>query len=235
MNNTAMTNQAMPPMELRTHPVGNAQMNAYALICPQTNISVLIDPGAEPEELTKLIAGTKPAAILITHTHGDHVGALETMRQQLQVPVYSAGEPHANDLKFHTDRLLQAGDEFSVGAYTLRVYAGGTKIYDCTTSAFGAAAARRAMSFLLHFVNRGTAATNRLFGQGGVGGNVAPTTGIATINDSSLGAITTAQPFASDLQTVDTSANWIFKVTMQLSVSEVNYGARVSSVLLEVL
>ena len=122
MNNTAMSNQAMPPMELRTHPVGNAQMNAYALICPQTNISVLIDPGAEPEELTKLLAGSKPAAILITHTHGDHVGALETMRQQLQVPVYSAGEPHANDLKFHTDRVLQAGDEFGVGSYTLRVY-----------------------------------------------------------------------------------------------------------------
>ena len=109
-------------MELRTHPVGTAQMNAYALVCPQTRASVLIDPGAEPEELTKLIANSKPMAILITHTHGDHIGALETMRQQLQVPVYSAGEPHANEVKIHTDRVLKAGDEFGVGAYTLRVY-----------------------------------------------------------------------------------------------------------------
>ena len=120
-----MSNQMssqMPTMELRTHPVGNAKMNAYVLICPHTHESVLIDPGSEPETLTKLLEGSKPVAILVTHTHGDHVDELETMRQQLQVPVYSAGEPHFNGRKIHTDRVLHAGDEFTVGQHTLRVY-----------------------------------------------------------------------------------------------------------------
>ena len=117
-----MTQQANSLMHLRTHPVGDWQMNAYALICPHTNESVLIDPGNEPDELSKLVAGTQPIAILITHTHPDHIDALEAMRERLRVPVYAAGEPHFNDVKIHTDRVLRAGDEFKVGAHTLRVY-----------------------------------------------------------------------------------------------------------------
>ena len=109
-------------MALRTRPVGKAQMNAYVLICPHTHESVLIDPGSEPDTLMTLLEGSKPIAILVTHTHGDHVDALETMRQRLNVPVYSAGEPHANGRKIHTDRVLHAGDTFTVGKHTLRVY-----------------------------------------------------------------------------------------------------------------
>ena len=117
-----MSNSKTHAITLRTHPVGDWKMNAYALICPGTNESVLIDPGNEPAELTKLVAGTKPVAILITHTHPDHVDALEPMRAQLNVPVYSAGEPHFADMKIHTDRVLRAGDEIKVGSHTLRVY-----------------------------------------------------------------------------------------------------------------
>ena len=117
-----MTQQVNTPMQLRTHPVGDWRMNAYALICPHTHESVLIDPGNEPDELSKLVAGTQPIAILITHTHPDHIDALEAMRERLRVPVYSAGEPHFMDIKIHTDKVLRAGDEFKVGTHILRVY-----------------------------------------------------------------------------------------------------------------
>ena len=117
-----MPDSPQSPMLLRTHPVGRAHMNAYALICPTTNASALIDPGADPDALTKLVADTKPVAILITHTHPDHIDALDAMRAQLGVPVYSAGEPHFNDVKIDTDHVLRAGDEFKVGAHTLRVH-----------------------------------------------------------------------------------------------------------------
>ncbi|MCA9867234.1 MAG: MBL fold metallo-hydrolase, partial [Anaerolineales bacterium] len=79
MNNT--------PMELRTRQVGPWSMNSYALVCPQTGQSVLIDPGDDPDTLSDMLAGTTPMAILLTHTHGDHIGALDEMRRRLGVPL----------------------------------------------------------------------------------------------------------------------------------------------------
>lgn len=99
------------------------KMNAYALICPTTRLSVLIDPGADSAALENLLAGTTPIGILVTHTHPDHIGELEHMRKHLQVPVFSKGPPHFADAKIHTDRVLHAGDTFAVGDQTVRVYA----------------------------------------------------------------------------------------------------------------
>ncbi len=74
-------------LELRTREVGPWPMNTFVLVCPTTNESVLIDPGAEPEALEEMLAGSRPVAILLTHTHPDHVGALEEMRGRLNVPL----------------------------------------------------------------------------------------------------------------------------------------------------
>jgi hydroxyacylglutathione hydrolase len=118
-----MTQHPNTPMQVRTTPVGAWQMNAYALICPHTRQSVLIDPGADPDALSALLADSTPQAILITHTHADHIDALEAMRKRMGVPVFSAVEPHFDGVKIHTDRVLAAGDEFTVGGHTLRVHA----------------------------------------------------------------------------------------------------------------
>ena len=57
------------PLQLRTRQVGPWSMNTYALACPVTDQSVLIDPGADPGTLTEMLSGTTPIAILLTHTH----------------------------------------------------------------------------------------------------------------------------------------------------------------------
>lgn len=108
------------PLVLRHRQVGPWPMNTYALVCPATNKSILFDPGAEADTLSAMLAGSTPIAILLTHTHGDHVGALAEMRERLGVPVVA----HANGIKsgVAVDRTVGDGDEVTVGEHRLRVF-----------------------------------------------------------------------------------------------------------------
>ena len=112
----------MQPMELRTRQVGPWGMNTYVLICPDTKRSVLIDPGADPDTLSEMLAGSSPVAILLTHTHGDHTGALAEMRSRLNVPLLAHSGPDAGGIELDADRWLQDGDLVQAGSHTLRVY-----------------------------------------------------------------------------------------------------------------
>jgi glyoxylase-like metal-dependent hydrolase (beta-lactamase superfamily II) len=102
-------------------------MNTYALICLNSNQSVLIDPGDDPETLQEMLGDSQPVAILLTHTHVDHIGALPEMREALDVPVMGNDGPHEPGGKdIQADRWLRDGDTVAVGEHTLRaVYAPG--------------------------------------------------------------------------------------------------------------
>ena len=117
----------MVQLQLKTRQVGPWGMNTYALICPSTNQSVLIDPGDDPEILQEMLGNSEPIAILLTHTHIDHIGALDAMRQKLGVPVMGNDGPHdpcGKDIQ--ADRWLRDGDAVQVGAFGLTaVYAPG--------------------------------------------------------------------------------------------------------------
>lgn len=117
----------MSQLELVTRQVGPWGMNTYALICPNSNQSVLIDPGDDPETLREMLGDSRPVAILLTHTHVDHIGALPEMRESLNVPVMGNDGPHEPGGKdIAADRWLRDGDTVSVGEHTLRaVYAPG--------------------------------------------------------------------------------------------------------------
>ncbi len=108
-------------MIIRTSPVGPWAMNAHVLVCPDTKKSVLIDPGADPQILIQMLDGTKPQAILITHSHMDHVGALEQMRQQLNVPVMAhPGIGPASSV--NADQWLEGGERLPVGDHVVTTY-----------------------------------------------------------------------------------------------------------------
>jgi glyoxylase-like metal-dependent hydrolase (beta-lactamase superfamily II) len=94
-------------------------MNSYALICPDTQQSVLIDPGAEPDQLMTMLADSKPVAIFLTHAHTDHVGALTEMRTRLNVPVYM--HPADSPMGVIADVWFADGDAFTLGEHTLRL------------------------------------------------------------------------------------------------------------------
>lgn len=67
---------------------GPVMENCYLIYNDQGLL--IVDPGAEPQRLISEInkTGEKPAAILLTHTHYDHIGAVDPLRDFYQVPVY---------------------------------------------------------------------------------------------------------------------------------------------------
>lgn len=109
-------------MTLISRQVGPWSLNAYVLVCDDSRRSVLVDPGAEPEKLQKMVDGTRPEAILVTHSHPDHIGALAAMRKQLQVPVMAHAGKDAGHSPVQADRWLAHGEEIEVGHQRLLVY-----------------------------------------------------------------------------------------------------------------
>ncbi len=112
----------MKPIELRTRQVGPWGMNTYVLVCRETGQSVLIDPGADPDTLELMLTDTEPQAIWLTHTHADHIGALDEMRKRLDVPLFAHPGPHAGNMELDADNWLHHGDLVQVGKHTLQVY-----------------------------------------------------------------------------------------------------------------
>lgn len=109
----------MSALILKQAEVGPWPMNSYALICPETGESALIDPGADPDALSAMLEGSSPSMILLTHTHPDHVGALDEMRSRLGVPVHAFAGPHHVDPR--ADEEFGDGDQIPLGRHQLRV------------------------------------------------------------------------------------------------------------------
>ena len=83
-------------MDICTVAVGQLEANCHIASDAQGN-AVLIDTGAEAERILSIVREKqlKPLAVLITHAHYDHFGAVAEIQQKLQIPVYvhSLDEP----------------------------------------------------------------------------------------------------------------------------------------------
>jgi glyoxylase-like metal-dependent hydrolase (beta-lactamase superfamily II) len=97
--------------------MGGFEVNAYVVHAPEGDL--IVDAGAEPEKILDRIR--KPvAAVLITHGHRDHVGALDAVRRETEAPVYAhpadaedAGVTGYEPLRDGED-LVMAGETFHV-------------------------------------------------------------------------------------------------------------------------
>lgn len=91
-------------------PLGPLQANCY-LISNDRNESLIIDPGGEGEKLIQIIEekNLNPVAILVTHTHYDHIGAVDTIREHYQIPLYV----HENEAKWLLDPSLNGSQFFA--------------------------------------------------------------------------------------------------------------------------
>ncbi|HJQ11433.1 MAG TPA: MBL fold metallo-hydrolase [Gemmatimonadaceae bacterium] len=77
-------------MNVHTITVGPFQENSYLVIDDDTQHAVIVDPGGEGQRLVNAIEKSKATldAIWITHAHVDHVGAIATVKERWDVPVY---------------------------------------------------------------------------------------------------------------------------------------------------
>jgi glyoxylase-like metal-dependent hydrolase (beta-lactamase superfamily II) len=70
--------------------VGPLQENCYLVRADGGNRALLIDPGDEPSRLQKAMdeLGVSLEAILLTHTHFDHIGAVAPLARATGAPVH---------------------------------------------------------------------------------------------------------------------------------------------------
>jgi hydroxyacylglutathione hydrolase len=118
--------------------VGALETNCYLVYCEETRACAVVDPGADHEKIVAAVADLelKPAVVLNTHGHVDHIGANSDIIRKYAVPLAM----HAADTGMlqvsdyielslllgarnspPPDRLLADGDEIAVGRTSLRV------------------------------------------------------------------------------------------------------------------
>jgi len=75
-------------MDVRTFTVGPVQENCHIARREGSARAIVIDPGDEAPRLVDAVRGLDVAAILLTHTHFDHVGAVAPVAKATGAPVY---------------------------------------------------------------------------------------------------------------------------------------------------
>jgi len=125
-------------MKYETLIVGPLETNCYLVYCQETLECAVVDPGAEAIRIFQLIAGKglKPAVMLNTHGHVDHIGANKDIKEKFNIPLYihSADSSLLEEVQQSEigiflgardspspDHFLNDGDKIKIGKSFLRV------------------------------------------------------------------------------------------------------------------
>lgn len=128
----------MEKLKLERKVIGMVSTNVYLAANTQTMEAFLVDPADSAELIEDWIAreGVKPKAILLTHGHFDHIGAVMRLKADLQLPVYAmqaertlledaalnASGRWGQSFTVKADRFLTDGDRITVAGFDIDVY-----------------------------------------------------------------------------------------------------------------
>ncbi|MCB1109749.1 MAG: MBL fold metallo-hydrolase [Chlamydiia bacterium] len=90
--------------QVQCFPSGPFETNAYLLSCTETGKGVFIDPAPGSfDALTQAAGGIKIEAILLTHSHWDHIGDLKKVKGSFGIPVYVHPKDRENVIRPGSD------------------------------------------------------------------------------------------------------------------------------------
>ncbi len=113
---------AGPDLTLYKFPSGTYNNNAYLLVCPQTNRSIVIDTPGEADNLIEAAKRTDVQAVLITHGHFDHLMGYQDVVPELGAPA-GIGPGDIGDMPSPPQIVIRDGDEFTAGTIKLTAIA----------------------------------------------------------------------------------------------------------------
>lgn len=101
-------------MIIKTFSLGPLGTNCY--IISKEHNCLIVDPGGDPEIIEQYIKDhdLTPQAILLTHAHFDHIGAVDEIRKKYEIEVYL----HENEQHWLEDATLNRSAFFLNGGFT---------------------------------------------------------------------------------------------------------------------
>lgn len=104
----------MQPLAIERIPAGIYAANCYIVFDETTKDALIIDPAGDAHKISKFITQKELSvkAIFITHGHGDHIGAVEELRDLYKVEVYvhQADEYMLQSARHNLSNLMSGPD-----------------------------------------------------------------------------------------------------------------------------
>jgi len=106
----AETDGSTRDLRVETLVLGPFQSNCYLVRAEDQSQGIVIDPGSDPEQVLSRVTGWDGvSAILLTHAHLDHVGAVAEVARSTGAPIYL----HPGD-RFLYDAAADQGRMFGI-------------------------------------------------------------------------------------------------------------------------